>query len=96
MRSVHHCLIHNTLLSPPEIKIELATAVVCPWQAMTIAACVAIRYVAGCAEIANSRTKKGLKLLFDQVQIGFPSKLSLDFALAVDQKSQWEAEHSSI
>jgi uncharacterized OsmC-like protein len=25
MRSVHHCLIHNTLLSPPEIKIELVT-----------------------------------------------------------------------
>jgi uncharacterized OsmC-like protein len=25
MRSVHHCLIHNTLLSPPQIKIELAT-----------------------------------------------------------------------
>ena len=24
MRSVHCCLIHNTLLSPPEIKIELA------------------------------------------------------------------------
>lgn len=24
MRSVHHCLIHNTLLSLPEIKIELA------------------------------------------------------------------------
>lgn len=24
MRSVHLCLIHNTLLSPPEIKIELA------------------------------------------------------------------------
>lgn len=24
MRSVHHCLIHNTLLSPPEIHIELA------------------------------------------------------------------------
>ncbi len=23
MRSVHHCLIHNTLLSPPEILIEL-------------------------------------------------------------------------
>jgi uncharacterized OsmC-like protein len=23
MRSMHHCLIHNTLLSPPEIKIEL-------------------------------------------------------------------------
>jgi putative redox protein len=26
MRSVHCCLIHNTLLSPPEIKIELAIA----------------------------------------------------------------------
>ncbi|MGD0095162.1 MAG: OsmC family protein [Terracidiphilus sp.] len=25
MRSVHHCLIHNTLLSPPEIAIELVT-----------------------------------------------------------------------
>jgi len=25
MRSVHHCLIHNTLLSPPEIAIELST-----------------------------------------------------------------------
>jgi len=25
MRSVHHCLIHNTLLSPPEISIELST-----------------------------------------------------------------------
>jgi uncharacterized OsmC-like protein len=25
MRSVHHCLIHNTLLSPPEIRIELTT-----------------------------------------------------------------------
>jgi putative redox protein len=24
MRSVHHCLIHNTLLAPPEIKIDLA------------------------------------------------------------------------
>ena len=23
MRSVHHCLIHNTLLAPPEIAIEL-------------------------------------------------------------------------
>ncbi|HEX3892084.1 MAG TPA: OsmC family protein [Terracidiphilus sp.] len=23
-RSVHHCLVHNTLLNPPEIKIELA------------------------------------------------------------------------
>lgn len=26
MRSVHHCLIHNTLLTPPEIQIELAIA----------------------------------------------------------------------
>jgi putative redox protein len=26
MRSVHCCLIHNTLLTPPEIKIELAVA----------------------------------------------------------------------
>jgi uncharacterized OsmC-like protein len=26
MRSVHHCLIHNTLLAPPEIRIELAVA----------------------------------------------------------------------
>ena len=25
MRSVNHCLVHNTLLSPPEIKIELVT-----------------------------------------------------------------------
>ena len=25
MRSVHHCLVHNTLLSPPVIEIELAT-----------------------------------------------------------------------
>jgi len=25
-RSVHHCLVHNTLLAPPEIKIELAVA----------------------------------------------------------------------
>jgi putative redox protein len=24
MRSVHHCLIHNTLLSPPQIGIEIA------------------------------------------------------------------------
>jgi len=23
MRSVHHCLIHNTLLTPPDIKVEL-------------------------------------------------------------------------
>jgi putative redox protein len=26
MRSVEHCLVHNTLLSPPEIAIELATS----------------------------------------------------------------------
>ncbi len=26
MRSVHHCLVHNTLLAPPEINIEIATA----------------------------------------------------------------------
>lgn len=26
MRSVYHCLVHNTLLTPPEIKIELAIA----------------------------------------------------------------------
>lgn len=26
MRSVHHCLVHNTLLTPPEIKIELAVS----------------------------------------------------------------------
>ena len=26
IRSVHHCLVHNTLLTPPEIKIELAIA----------------------------------------------------------------------
>jgi uncharacterized OsmC-like protein len=26
-RCVHHCLVHNTLLSPPEIKIEIAAAV---------------------------------------------------------------------
>ena len=25
MRSVHHCLVHNTLLSPPEIKIDLTS-----------------------------------------------------------------------
>jgi uncharacterized OsmC-like protein len=24
MRSVHHCLVHNTLLAPPDIEIELA------------------------------------------------------------------------
>jgi uncharacterized OsmC-like protein len=28
IRSVHHCLIHNTLLSSPEIKIELAASAV--------------------------------------------------------------------
>ena len=27
MRSVHHCLVHNTLLSLPEIKIQIAAAV---------------------------------------------------------------------
>jgi hypothetical protein len=27
MRAVHHCLVHNTLLSPPEIKIEIAVPV---------------------------------------------------------------------
>jgi len=26
MRSVHHCLVHNTLLSPPEIGIDLTVA----------------------------------------------------------------------
>jgi putative redox protein len=26
MRAVHHCLIHNTLLTPPQIEIELTTA----------------------------------------------------------------------
>jgi len=26
MRSVHHCLIHNTLLTPSEIEVELAIA----------------------------------------------------------------------
>ena len=25
MRSVHHCLVHNTLLTPPEIAIDLTT-----------------------------------------------------------------------
>jgi len=28
MRSVHHCLVHNTLLMPPQIEIEIASAVV--------------------------------------------------------------------
>ncbi len=27
MRSVHHCLIHNTLMSPSEIEIEIAAGV---------------------------------------------------------------------
>jgi uncharacterized OsmC-like protein len=27
MRSVHHCLVHNTLLAPPEIAIELETPI---------------------------------------------------------------------
>ncbi|MGD1106226.1 MAG: OsmC family protein [Terracidiphilus sp.] len=27
MRCVHNCLVHNTLLSPPEIKIEIAAGV---------------------------------------------------------------------
>ena len=26
MRAVHHCLIHNTLLSPPQIQIELKSS----------------------------------------------------------------------
>ncbi len=26
MRSVHHCLVHNTLMSPPDIQIEIAEA----------------------------------------------------------------------
>jgi len=26
VRSVHHCLIHNTLLSPPQIEIDLAVS----------------------------------------------------------------------
>jgi uncharacterized OsmC-like protein len=26
MRSVHHCLVHDTLLMPPEIAIELTTS----------------------------------------------------------------------
>lgn len=25
VRAVHHCLVHNTLLSPPEIKIDVTT-----------------------------------------------------------------------
>ena len=41
----------------------------------------------GQAEAANSRTKKALELLFNQVQISFTSEQRLDFALAVDQKS---------
>jgi hypothetical protein len=26
MRSVHHCTVHNTLLAPPQIEIELTVA----------------------------------------------------------------------
>jgi len=33
MRSVHHCLVHNTLLTPPQIAIELET----PEPAATVA-----------------------------------------------------------
>jgi putative redox protein len=33
MRSVHHCTIHNTLLSSPEIKIELAVGEPAPQPA---------------------------------------------------------------
>jgi len=32
VRSVHHCLVHNTLLNPPEIKIELVMAEPIPVQ----------------------------------------------------------------
>jgi uncharacterized OsmC-like protein len=28
MHSVHHCLVHNTLLTPPEIDVELVTAII--------------------------------------------------------------------
>ena len=27
MRSVHHCLVHNTLMAPPEIEIEIGAPV---------------------------------------------------------------------
>lgn len=27
MRSVHHCLVHNTLMAPPQIEIEIAAPV---------------------------------------------------------------------
>lgn len=30
MRAVHHCLVHNTLLSTPEIRIEVETPVLTP------------------------------------------------------------------
>jgi len=33
MRSVHHCLVHNTLLTPPEIAIELTTKEITVLQA---------------------------------------------------------------
>ena len=37
MRSVHHCLVHNTLLTPPEIEIELAVGEAALQQWITIA-----------------------------------------------------------
>jgi uncharacterized OsmC-like protein len=33
MRSVESCLIHNTLLSPPEMRIELTTSEAAPYPA---------------------------------------------------------------
>ena len=33
MRSVHHCLVHNTLLAPPEIVIDLTTREIAALQA---------------------------------------------------------------
>lgn len=33
MRAVHHCLVHNTLLSPPEIAIELQAPQLAPAHA---------------------------------------------------------------
>jgi len=29
MRCVHHCLVHNTLMAPPQIEIEIASLVAC-------------------------------------------------------------------
>ncbi len=34
MRSVHHCLVHNTLLTPPEIEIELSVAVLAAYHGL--------------------------------------------------------------